>query len=574
MALTIKFLTNIRGFLKDRNGEGLRDWLKVEPPLPQDYLDLAAELKGGYRNNDAVAQLVDQCLPDEDDLPEDQGNAWGGFRAFMREYFAYWRDVDFEDLLGAHQLLVSLTTACQTALNHPTYGTIMYQTSISLCASLSKLSMTLNKRPDLTRQLRTMVDAGGEEEQKSIVEHTTEIIQKIFTACLSDRSSLRNAQPEGKKVGVYIFANVTLKLLFACRKTQIATQVFTKITQNSPPLSFYPAAQRVTYLYYLGRFHFINNHYRRAARCLQEAYLQTPPSFQKHRTLILTYLIPSNMLLGRLPSPALLQRPEAHSLAPVFLPLARAIRAGSFPALQHAVEAHKDWLLRKGLLLTLTYRLRALVWRTFTRRVFLITYVPHDEDDNSNRNNNDDDVQQQQQQLSVDDEEEDSRIAAMLELPHLLTAAQFVQKKLEGYVPAHPTPKGGRPPSSGGNNINPMLLRAITNRAGTGTGGAEHSNSTLVPPPGGPRRLGPNEGLVWGNMPVTAEHIEAIVASLVAQGLMVGFIAHAQARFVVTGPRTKSPVALGWPNVAEVTVGDDREEIEQVPGWVRDRDAV
>ena len=110
MALTIKFLTNIRGFLKDRNGEGLRDWLKVEPPLPQDYLDLAAELKGGYRNNDAVAQLVDQCLPDEDDLPEDQGNAWGGFRAFMREYFAYWRDVDFEDLLGAHQLLVSLTT--------------------------------------------------------------------------------------------------------------------------------------------------------------------------------------------------------------------------------------------------------------------------------------------------------------------------------------------------------------------------------------------------------------------------------------------------------------------------------
>ena len=56
--------------------------------------------------------------------------------------------------------------------------------------------------------------AGGEEEQKSIVEHTTEIIQKIFTACLSDRSSPRNARPEGKKVGVYIFANLVLKLLF------------------------------------------------------------------------------------------------------------------------------------------------------------------------------------------------------------------------------------------------------------------------------------------------------------------------------------------------------------------------
>lgn len=90
----------------------------------------------------------------------------------------------------------------------------MYQTSISLCASLSKLSMTLNKRPDLTQKLKVV---GGEEEQKSLVEHTTEIIQKIFTACLSDRSSPRNARPEGKKVGVYIFANVTLKLLFAVR---------------------------------------------------------------------------------------------------------------------------------------------------------------------------------------------------------------------------------------------------------------------------------------------------------------------------------------------------------------------
>ena len=110
MALTIKYLTSIRGFLKARNGEGLRDWLRVEPPVPQEYLNLANELKNGYRDNDALLQVVDKCLPDEDDLPDDQGTAWGGFRAFMKEYFAYWRDVDFADLLGAHQLLVSLTT--------------------------------------------------------------------------------------------------------------------------------------------------------------------------------------------------------------------------------------------------------------------------------------------------------------------------------------------------------------------------------------------------------------------------------------------------------------------------------
>ncbi|RYO76067.1 hypothetical protein DL766_003792 [Monosporascus sp. MC13-8B] len=548
MALTIKFLTSIRGFLKTRNGEGLRDWLKVEPPVPQEYHNLASELKSGYRNNDAVAQLIDQCLPDEDDLPDDQGTAWGGFRAFMKDYFAYWRDVDFDDLLGAHQLLVSLTTyaafiplprirtptnwcirACQTALNHPTYGTIMYQTSISLCASLSKLSMTLNKRPDLTQKLKA-VDA-GEEEQKSIVEHTTEIIQKIFTACLSDRSSSRNAKPEGKKVGVYIFANVTLRLLFACRKTQVATQVFTKITQNSPPLSFYPAAQRVTYLYYLGRFHFINNHFSRAARCLQEAYIQTPPSFLKHRRLILTYLIPCNMLLGRLPSQALLGRPEAQSLAPVFMPFAHAIRTGNFLVLQQAIEAHESWLFRRGLLYTLNFRLRPLLWRSFSRRIFLLTYVAPTE--------------------------ADSRKAATLELSHLFVAASYVQKRLEGYLPAQPPHKGKQA------NINPMLLKAVRNRAGTAL-----ENSTLSPPPGGPKMLSPTEGLVCGNMPITAEHVESVVASLIAQGLVHGFIAHSQGRFAIMGAKTKGAVAAGWPNVAEVTVSEE----ESIPGLVQDRD--
>lgn len=109
MSLAIEFLTSIRGFLKSRNDSGLRDWLRVEPPLPQQYLNLAAELKNGYQNSNAIAKLVEKCLPEEDDLPEDQGTAWPGFVAFVKDYFEYWRDVNFDDLLGAHQLLMGLT---------------------------------------------------------------------------------------------------------------------------------------------------------------------------------------------------------------------------------------------------------------------------------------------------------------------------------------------------------------------------------------------------------------------------------------------------------------------------------
>lgn len=119
MALTAQFLTSIRGFLKALDGETLRDWLKVEPPLPQQYFDLAAELKKAYQDNAAIERLIEACLPEEDDVPEGQGTTWPGFAAFMKDYFEYWRDVDFNDLLGAHQLLTALTKYANMLLYVP-----------------------------------------------------------------------------------------------------------------------------------------------------------------------------------------------------------------------------------------------------------------------------------------------------------------------------------------------------------------------------------------------------------------------------------------------------------------------
>ena len=88
---------------------------------------------------------------------------------------------------------------------------MLLKTSMSLSEVLVQLTMMLNRRPDLTSRLR----AGDEEGRKSVAETSAEIIQKIFTTCLTDRSSARLSKPEGKKVGVYMFANLVLKLLFA-----------------------------------------------------------------------------------------------------------------------------------------------------------------------------------------------------------------------------------------------------------------------------------------------------------------------------------------------------------------------
>lgn len=312
--------------------------------------------------------------------------------------------------------------------------------------------------------------------------------------------------------------------------------IFVNIESISPPLSLYPAAQRVTFLYYLGRFNFSNHHYNRAALCLQEAYLQTPPQLVSHRSNILTYLIPSNLLLGKFPSDTLLSRPEAQSLKPIFLPMCMAIRSGNFIQFQSHLAAHETWLFEKGLLLSLSNRLRPLLWRSLARKTFLLTYVPP--------------------------QDASSRKAATLDLSHLLTVAIYIQRRLEGWLPGTPTALHHRPSSQ----ANPLLMQALRNNA------QPSAETTLAPPPGGPRKLRPNEGLIWGNALVSYDDVEMTVATLVQQGFMHGFIAHSQGRFAIIGAKAKgSPVLAGWPNVWQ-TIRERRHEddfdIDQVPGWV------
>jgi hypothetical protein len=116
MPLVVHFLVQIRNFVRDQNGDLLSDWLRVDPSASNEYLNLAAELRSNYRprsgkgsgGNKSIDQEVEDALPQDDDVPEGQGTAWPGLIAFMKDYMFFWREVDFDDLLGAHQLLSSL----------------------------------------------------------------------------------------------------------------------------------------------------------------------------------------------------------------------------------------------------------------------------------------------------------------------------------------------------------------------------------------------------------------------------------------------------------------------------------
>lgn len=108
MSLVTQFLSQIRQYVRRQSGTELKSWLQVEPGSPKQYHDLAAELRSQFSQNNSIEQRLDVCLPQDDDVPEGQATVWPGLIAFMKDYLVFWRDVNYDDLLGAHQLLSGL----------------------------------------------------------------------------------------------------------------------------------------------------------------------------------------------------------------------------------------------------------------------------------------------------------------------------------------------------------------------------------------------------------------------------------------------------------------------------------
>jgi hypothetical protein len=109
MSVLDGYLRSILGLLRSKNSEELKLYLRVEPPLPEQFIQLSQELKTSYRDNKALERKVEQLLPESENATPEEANVWPGFLAFIQEYLQYWRDIDFDDLLGTHQQLSALT---------------------------------------------------------------------------------------------------------------------------------------------------------------------------------------------------------------------------------------------------------------------------------------------------------------------------------------------------------------------------------------------------------------------------------------------------------------------------------
>ncbi|KAF2027217.1 hypothetical protein EK21DRAFT_114985 [Setomelanomma holmii] len=540
-----RLCTALNNAIKAWNATLLQQIVLIEPPFPADYQELIQSLQSNYPAEDEnteqrLDQLVKRVVTETAESEDSEGRpvqSWSGLVTFLIGWMAFLRDVDPSNLLEVYQRLSELLQQATSALTHPTKGILMLPTIMAYSKVFAKVAVGLDKQPELIAHL--VEDSMNEEGQReSLPEKAANVVRQAFITCLNDRNTvpggIKDGKPDGKKVGIYKMANICLRILFQADKPESCETIFRNIMNSSPPLRIYDAAERVTFLYYLGRYNFANTQFYQAQLVLQEAWdhCYNHPACFKQRRLILIYLVASNIILGRFPTESVYQLKEAQGFRKVFTPVTEAIHKGDLETFRRITKldcSHPsaDFLLHYRIFYQIGNYCEVLVWRSLARRVFLLT------------------GQQGVATLNADGEQEQK--ASSLDLHALLHAFTYLERRAKIKNAAMAAQDLG----PGRRNFGHLFMDHEST-----------TKSTYIDPD-----FAGVEGLVPYNHEIDLLEMECICGSLITQGLMNGYISRKSMKVALSGGGKPGSIIKAFPIPWEVTKSKNSDD---VLGWKKD----
>ncbi|KAF4589408.1 COP9 signalosome complex subunit 12 [Ophiocordyceps camponoti-floridani] len=195
-------------------------------------------------------------------------------------------------------------------------------------------------------------------------------LKRIFTLCLNDRAPLE----ESRKWGIYYIINLLFKTYFKLNSASLSMTILKTLAVynnkgDMPPLEKFPMGQRVTFRFYEGVLHFLEENYVQAEKSLFEAWQLCHKDAKANLERILTYLVPCRMMTSHvLPSKELLE--PYPLLQQIFLPLSQSIRRGDLGGFNKALQEAESELIRRRIYLTLE-RGHDIAFRNLLRKVYL-----------------------------------------------------------------------------------------------------------------------------------------------------------------------------------------------------------
>ncbi|KAE8363849.1 hypothetical protein BDV27DRAFT_129335 [Aspergillus caelatus] len=211
-------------------------------------------------------------------------------------------------------------------------------------------------------------DIAADFEKSAKLEESARIINRMFTLCLSDRAPIE----ESRKWGIYNTTNLLFKTYFKINSVSLSKNLLRALNASSadlPDMEVFPKSHIVTFKYYVGLIHFLDENYAEAEEHLAYAWNMCHKDAVKNREMILAYLIPCHLVTTHtLPSKKLLA--PFPRLERLFRPLCNCIMKGDLNGFDNAMTAGEEEFVKRRIYLPLE-RGRDIALRNLFRKVFI-----------------------------------------------------------------------------------------------------------------------------------------------------------------------------------------------------------
>lgn len=197
---------------------------------------------------------------------------------------------------------------------------------------------------------------------RETLEKAAEVLMTCFRICTADN---RSSEFDTKKWGMMNLVNQLFKVYFRINKLHLMKPLIRAI-DSSPLKERFPLSQQITYRYFVGIKYMFDSDYVSANEYLTYAFQRCHKMSKKNKRLILIYLVPVKMLLGYMPTKALLEKYDLLQLWEVV----EAVKSGHVNQLGDVMQKHQSFFIKCGIYLILE-RLKIITYRNLFKKVYL-----------------------------------------------------------------------------------------------------------------------------------------------------------------------------------------------------------
>jgi len=217
-----------------------------------------------------------------------------------------------------------------------------------------------------TRVLAVMADkSASASESAEKMKHTREckaLLESCFRSTNMGRAIDADAHRK-RHVGLYIVNN-QFKVLFRLKTLQLCKNLIMSVEiPTFPNMDEFPITERVTYHFYKGRMRILEDRIPEARQALTYAWENCPSSASKNRGLILEFLAPINLFIGK----GVTENANLRLVQTIM----NLVRNGNVRGLSAFLDENQAYYINKGMLLTLD-QLKTIAYRNLFRNIILI----------------------------------------------------------------------------------------------------------------------------------------------------------------------------------------------------------